>query len=83
MTDEKIRELEARIAAYEDPAEEPFSKDPLVRMVVCHGHAPNTDRAQFLEGLPSPSNAQDVLMGEPDVPTDVESDDQPTSSGRK
>lgn len=74
--DETIRELQARINALENPSEETYSKEPLVRFWTqfLFTHWMLTP-AQFVKGS-SPRLDEDTSYAEPEIPTEVDSDDQ-------
>lgn len=82
--DETIRELLARLAALENPIDEPFSKDPLVFPT----HQPRAHctltQTQFLKGSSPPldDDNDDPAAMEPEVPTELDSDED-CSVGQK
>lgn len=75
--DETIRELQARIAALENPDEETTSKEPLVCTPIVFSDLSSVlTCTQFFKGSSPMLDTEDPPFAESEVPTEIDSDDQ-------
>ena len=80
---EQIRELEARLEAFEHPDETPpISKEPLVSPVPISRSAPSLTVNQFTRDS-SPPDDSDLLIPDSEAPTEVDLDDFVVVGGKR
>lgn len=80
---QQIQELEARLAAMEDPDGEVLSKEPLVCVTYSLYNGLDADAAQFTRGSSPPLDEEDLSFAEPEVLTEVDSDDHAPRSRKR